>query len=230
MSLGILGGMGPMATACFLELLIDRTYAECDQDHLETIIYNCPQIPDRTSFILGKSSEDPSSRMNEIALKLQKEGVDAIAVPCVTAGFFREKIEQGIDIPLLYGVDYLASVLKDKGITSAGIMATDGTVKAGVIQKVLESNGIRAVIPSEEDCALVMSLIYDDVKKGIDPDVTKLEKVMEDLRRQGAETSILGCTELSVIRRNHAIHGEYFDILEMLAEESLKACGKRIKN
>ena len=229
MSLGILGGMGPMATACFLELLIDKTYAECDQDHLETIIYNCPQIPDRTNYILGRSTDDPSYRMNKIARKLQDEGVDAIAIPCVTAGFFKEKIEEGIDIPVLYGVDYLASVLKEKGITAAGIMATDGTVRAGVIQKVLEENGIKVVIPSEEDCALVMSLIYDDVKKGADPDVTKLEKVMADLKAQGAQTSILGCTELSVIRRNHTICGDYFDILEMLAEESLIACGKRIK-
>ena len=229
MSLGIIGGMGPMATACFLELLTDMTYAKCDQDHLETIIYSCPQIPDRTSFILGRSDQDPAPKMNEIAHKLQDEGVDAIAIPCVTAGFFRERIEQDIDIPVLYGVDYLASTLKDRGIRNAGIMATDGTIEAGVIQKVLESNGINAVIPTAEDRALVMSLIYDDVKTGRDPDVTKLEMVMDHLRKQGAETSILGCTELSVIRRNHTICGNYFDILEMLAEESLKACGKRIK-
>ena len=56
MRLGIIGGLGPMATAYFMELLINMTDAKCDQDHLEMIIYNCPSIPDRTAYILGKSN------------------------------------------------------------------------------------------------------------------------------------------------------------------------------
>ena len=229
MSLGVIGGMGPMATACFLEILTEKTYAERDGDHLETIIYSCPQIPDRTSFILGKSDSDPRPKIIETALKIQKEGVSAIAIPCVTARSFKKEIEEAIDVPLLYGVEATARKLSQVGIMRAGIMATDGSIKTRVIQDVLEAFGIEAVIPGDEDRAKVMSLIYDDVKTGRDPDLNKLYEVRDNLTAAGAQAVILGCTELSVINRSYKLEGEYFDILEMLAEEALEVCGMRIR-
>ncbi|SEW37262.1 aspartate racemase [Ruminococcaceae bacterium KH2T8] len=229
MSLGVIGGMGPMATACFLEILTEKTYAERDGDHLETIIYSCPQIPDRTSFILGKSDSDPRPKIIETALKLQREGVSAIAVPCVTARSFKEEIQASVDVPILFGVEAAARKLSESGIRKAGIMATDGSIKTRVIQDVLESFGIEAVIPSDDDRAKVMSLIYDDVKTGRDPDLDKLREVRDNLTAAGAQTVILGCTELSVINRSYKLEDGYFDILEMLAEEALEACGMRVR-
>ena len=64
--LGVIGGLGPMATALFMRMVIEMTQAEIDQEHIEMVIYNCPQIPDRTSFILGNSSKDPTHEMIEI--------------------------------------------------------------------------------------------------------------------------------------------------------------------
>lgn len=71
MRLGIIGGLGPMATAYFMELLINMTDAKCDQDHLEMIIYNCPSIPDRTAYILGKSNANPVVPIIKIGKKLK---------------------------------------------------------------------------------------------------------------------------------------------------------------
>ena len=117
----------------------------------------------------------------------------------------------------------------ESGIRKAGIMATDGSIKTRVIQDVLESFGIEAVIPSDDDRAKVMSLIYDDVKTGRDPDLDKLREVRDNLTAAGAQTVILGCTELSVINRSCKLEDGYFDILEMLAGEALEACGMRVR-
>ena len=75
MSLGIIGGMGPMATAYFMELLIDMTKADSDKEHLEMIIYNVPAIPDRTAYILGKSPESPLPQLMRIAKNLKEQSV-----------------------------------------------------------------------------------------------------------------------------------------------------------
>ena len=94
MSLGIIGGLGPMATAYFMELLINMTDAKCDQDHLEMIIYNCPSIPDRTAYILGKSNANPVVPIIKIGKKLKEQNVDCISIPCITAHYFHDEIEE----------------------------------------------------------------------------------------------------------------------------------------
>ena len=57
--LGILGGVGPLATAYFMELVIKKTPAACDQDNIPMIVFNDPQIPDRTAYILDRAQPDP---------------------------------------------------------------------------------------------------------------------------------------------------------------------------
>ena len=94
MRLGIIGGLGPMATAYFMELLINMTDAKCDQDHLEMIIYNCPSIPDRTAYILGKSNANPVVPIIKIGKKLKEQNVDCISIPCITAHYFHDEIEE----------------------------------------------------------------------------------------------------------------------------------------
>ena len=91
MTLGIIGGLGPIATAYFMELIIQMTDAKRDQDHLSMIVYNAPEIPDRTSYILGVSSRNPVWDMIEIGRKLAGQKVACISIPCVTAHYFHEE-------------------------------------------------------------------------------------------------------------------------------------------
>ncbi|MCD8156116.1 MAG: aspartate/glutamate racemase family protein, partial [Clostridiales bacterium] len=83
--LGIIGGLGPMATALFMQMIVEMTDADTDQDHIEMIIYNCPQIPDRTRYILGESTENPAPTLLELGRKLQRQQVSLIAIPCITS-------------------------------------------------------------------------------------------------------------------------------------------------
>ena len=229
MSLGVIGGLGPMATACFLELLTSMTEASCDQEHIETIIYSKPSIPDRTAFILGESPDDPVPEIIEIARKLENEKVSAIAVPCVTASYFRDRISSEIKTPMYHGVDRTVSVMKDLGITNVGIMATSGTVRTGILSDALGKERISATVPDDIFQAKVMSLIYDYVKKGISAPLPLLYEVYDHLKKMGAECVLFGCTELSVINMRSDLEGDFFDILQMLAEESVTASGGRLK-
>ena len=97
--LGILGGVGPLATAYFMELLIKKTPARTDQDHMPMIVFNDPQIPDRTAYILDHSKPNPRPEMAKVARWLQEAGADYIAIACNTAHYFYDDINEAVEVP-----------------------------------------------------------------------------------------------------------------------------------
>lgn len=230
LTLGVIGGLGPIATAHFMELVTVMTDAKTDQEHLEMIVFSAPSIPDRTAHILDDTKPSPLPRMVAIGRKLSDMGAARIAIPCITAHYFIEPLEAGIPVPLVNGVRETAAHLKAHGVKTAGIMATDGTIRAGIFRRELEKQGIEAVTPSARGQKYVMSLIYDNVKAGVQPDMAKFRAVGQELFDAGAEAIILGCTELSMIKRDFAIGPGYIDAMEVLAQSSVLACGKPLKN
>lgn len=228
-SFGIIGGLGPMATAYLLELIIDMTDAKTDQEHLDAIIFNRPSVPDRTAYILDHSKPSPVPPMIDMAKKLEALGVCAIGTPCVTAHSFHEELQRSVNVPFINMVQETAAYLKNAGCKKAGIMATTGTVHNGLFQRALSEIGLSYALPDDAMQQYVMSLIYDCVKAGEPADMEKFRTVSDALRREGCDAIILGCTELSIIKRDNAIGSGYLDALEVLAHAAILACGKKIK-
>ena len=165
-SFGIIGGLGPMATAYLLELIIDITDAKTDQEHLDAIIFNRPSVPDRTAYILDHSKPSPVPPMIDMAKKLEALGVCAIGTPCVTAHSFHEELQRSVNVPFINMVQETAAYLKNAGCKKAGIMATTGTVHNGLFQRALSESGLAYALPDNAMQQYVMSLIYDCVKAG----------------------------------------------------------------
>lgn len=220
-TLGVIGGMGPMATALFMQMIIEHTDATCDQEHLPMIVRHLPNIPDRTAYILGDSDKSPAPYIKEAALKLQKEGVAQIAVPCVTSHFFHDEIQKDVSIPVLDGLEDAAEVLEEKGYKKVGVMATNGTVSSGLFTKALSDKNIDCIYPDETHQQYVMDVIYDCVKSNRIADKDKVQKVLSYLQDTGAEVVVLGCTELSLIPKEYLI-GETLDVMEALAIRCIK--------
>lgn len=224
--LGVIGGLGPMATVYFLQLVTQMSHAETDQEHMEIFLHSNPRIPDRTRYILGRSGENPLPMMIQAGRGLVSQGAELIAVPCVTAHYFHGELEEGIGVPIINAPLETALCLKEAGIFRAGIMATDGTVASGLLQKVLEGQGIECILPDGEGQAKVMSLIYEDVKAGRPPEPEKWKDVSGQLFDRGAEVVLLGCTELSLIKRDFPLGPGFLDILEVLARKAVLSCGR----
>lgn len=227
--LGILGGLGPMATAYYLELIIKMTDAATDQEHLQSIVMNFPTVPDRTAYILGRSEESPLEPMIALGQQLKAMGADVIATPCITAHYFHQPLQDGIGLPMIHGIQCVAKQLAAAGITRVGLMATDGTVQSGIFQRQVEEQGMELLLPDEAGQAAVMSLIYDQVKAGMEPDMALFESVKEQLRLKGAQVVVLGCTELSLLKKQTPLGDGIVDALEVLAQESVRFCGKQVK-
>lgn len=229
MRLGVIGGLGPMASAYYLELVIRMTDAKRDQEHPEIILLNIPSIPDRTAYILGRSQESPLEPMVELGKQLKDLGATVLATPCITAHYFHEALQQGIGLPLIHGIRCTAQTLYDAGVRKVGLMATDGTVQSGIFQRQVEELGMELVLPGEEGQRGVMTLIYDQVKAGLEPDMALFAAIRDELRRKGAQAVVLGCTELSLLKKQQELGEGILDALEVLAKESVLACGKPVK-
>lgn len=229
MTLGVIGGLGPVATAYFMELVIQMTDAARDQEHLPMIIYNSPGIPDRTSYILDNSRANPVWDMIRTGQKLAEQEVACISIPCITAHYFHRELSENIPVPIIHAIQETCIELNDNHVKSAGIMATDGTIHSRIFQDELEKADIEVFVPDKEHQELVMDLIYKEVKAGKSADPDKFRKVSLHLREQGAQVLLLGCTELSLIKKDFSIGSGYLDTMEILAQRSILRCQGRLK-
>lgn len=227
--LGVIGGLGPMATAYFMQTVIDMTEAKTDQQHLPMAVISRPDTPDRTAFILGESDISPLPHMLSAGKDLEKLGVECIAIPCVTAHYFHSELTEALKTEVIHAPRETVRRLKEAGITAAGIMATEGTRKAKIFQRELEAQGITPILPDEKAQAAITSTIYDYVKASRRADMELFGSAERMLRRAGAQCLILGCTELSVVKRDNSLRGSYIDVLEVLAAEAIERCDGTLK-
>ena len=227
--LGVIGGLGPSATAHFMELVIAMTDAKTDQENVDMIVYNFPSIPDRTGYILGSNLRSPLPGLLSVGRALERQKVSCIAIPCVTAHYFMGSLEQEIGVPLINGVRETVAHLKEHGIERVGTMATDGTVRSGIFHAELEKQGLTPIAPNEEAQADVMHLIFNNVKAGKPAEMDRFFTAAGNLKKQGAQAIILGCTELSLIKRDYKIGPGFLDAMEVLARQSVLACDKPLK-
>ena len=222
--LGIIGGLGPMATAYFMQRIIELTDAASDQENIEMVVYNCPSIPDRTGYILGRNKENPLPKILELAHELERQNVDYIAIPCITAHYFHPDIAKAVFVPVGNGIKETAEYLVSAGVQKVRIMATDGTVKMHLFDSVFKDFDIQCVYPDVECQKLVMSIIYDDVKAGRKVNMEEFYTVKEQLFEAGAEVIILGCTELSILKRDYDVGPRVLDIIDVLAADCVNKC------
>ena len=211
--LGVLGGLGPMATVYFYELLTALTDAKSDQEHIDMVISSRATTPDRTAFILGESDTNPIDAMIEDSKKLVAFGAELIAIPCNTAHYFYDQLAAAVDVPILNIVEESVARLKHEG--------------SGTYQKYCEAHDIICVTPEAEHQKLVMEIIYGQIKRGKRADMTMFRQIEQHMRELGCERLILGCTELSLIKRDEGLDDYYTDSLECLALATIRACGKK---
>ncbi len=227
-AVGVIGGVGPAATAEFLTRVITHTEAARDQDHADLIVLQHSSIPDRTAFLVGDSDDDPSPVLAADAATLASLGVVAIVLPCNTASAFIETVRAAVTIPV---VDIVLAAVEDaqaRGWSSVGVLSTMGTRMAGAYVHAIESRGLSIVHPSDASQTLLNSLIFDQVKAGRPPQRELLDTAVAEVLASGADGVILGCTELSVAAALWEPHAKVIDSLDSLAIRTVTLAGCRL--
>ena len=224
-TIGIIGGMGPLSTADLFEKIILHTRASCDQDHLRVLIDSNTNVPDRTEAILYGGA-DPVPELTASARGLARQGAELLLIPCNTAHHLYDAVQASVSVPVLHMIRLTVQALRERGVETAGLLATDGTIQAGVYQRCFEGAGIRLLTPDEAGQRAVMDLAYQGVKAGRwDYDTVSARAAMEALLRRGAETLILGCTELPLAMKLYGIDLPVTDPTLELALAAIRQAG-----
>lgn len=199
--IGIIGGMGPAATIDLYKKIVENTPAEKDQEHIHVIIDSYPQIEDRTEYILY-GGKNPAPRLIESAKRLESAGADALIMPCNTAHYFAKDIEKEVNIPLIHIVKCSAEAVKNNypKTKKIGLIATTGTIKAGVYGNILKEYGFETITLPEKIENNIMDCIYKGVKAGKAEEYSKLfQQCIDEITDLGADLLIEGCTEIPLI-------------------------------
>ena len=231
--LGVLGGVGPLATIYFADLVIKMTQADTDQEHIAMVILNHSSIPDRTEYILDKSKPNPLPVMIRDAKVLEEDDCDYIVIPCNTAHYFYEEIQKSVSVPIINILEETVKYCEKTvpNIKKIGVLATDGTIKSNAYQNIIEKHSLECAVPSAEDQKSLMNIIYNQVKAGKEVDIFEFQRIIGELKKQGCDAVVLGCTELSIIKKDFDIsRADIVDSMECLARASILACGKKLKN
>ena len=224
--LGVLGGLGPMSTFRFCELLTAHTKAEGDADHIDMLISSRATTPDRTAFILGKSQEDPLPVMLEEAHRLERAGACLLVIPCNTAHYFYDGLQRECRVPILNIIEETVRFAKDRGVTRVGLLATEGTASSGAYHLWCRTLGVECVLPSTADQQTISTMIYQNVKQNRPVDPERFRQICDRLLAAGCQKIILGCTELSLIDKTILPMEQFLDSMEILAWKTILSCNK----
>jgi len=199
--LGVLGGMGPMATVDFLHKLVDRTPAQADHEHIPVIVHSVPQLPDRMQAIFDNGAS-PLPKLMEAIETLQAAGAVCIAMPCNTAHYWYEEFEPSAKVPFLHIADTALAAIDSGNLSGAclGLMGTRGTLKAGFYQKRFAARRVDCMITPPDDQQNLVDPAIKAIKANDLARATPLiERAVERLLEQGATSVVLACTELPVV-------------------------------
>jgi aspartate racemase len=196
---GILGGMGPLATVDLMAKIIAHTPAERDQDHVPMVAWNVPQVPDRQRALAG-DGPSPLPAMIEGIARLNDAGATCIAIACNTAHHWHEALQAQSGAPILHIARIaLEALRRDQASGPVGLIATHGTIATRLYQDLLEPAGIECLAPDEQEMNALFVPGCHAIKRGAVREGGRLlEAVAEALVVRGATRLLLACTEVPV--------------------------------
>lgn len=227
--LGVLGGMGPLASAQFMVRLTLLTPATRDQEHIPTVLWSDPRVPDRT---VGKLSggADPLPWLLRGIAGLERAGCGAIAIPCNTAHGWYDEMCAATALPILHIVEAAADELRRLGISGGriGVMGTQATLTMRLYQDRLEALGWDCIVPSDDEMARLVSPAIALVKANRVADAyPPLAMVAHRLAGRGASAVVLGCTEIPLgIQAGGPLDIPTVDTIDALARAAIIWAGK----
>ncbi len=227
--LGIVGGMGAAASAAFYQRLVALTPAADDGGHLEVVLYADPAVPDRTRAILGLGP-DPGPRLERAVQRLAEAGAGTVAIACITAHHWLPRLRRAAPVEILDAVAETVALLRHehRGAHRIGLLATSGTLHAGLFQAALADAGLVCLTPEPgRQERLVMGAVYgpDGLKAGRrQPGRRRLLRAVRWLREEGADLIVLACTELPLVLGERALGLPLLDPMDALARAAIRDC------
>lgn len=228
---GVLGGMGPLATIDFMRKVLDATPATRDQDHVPMLVSCLPQIPDRTAAFRG-AGDSPLDAIVDCGRRLESAGADLIVMPCNTAHLWFDAVQARLQRPMLHLVDAaLREALALAGAQARlGLLATDATIASGLYinRRLPDAPAPAWLLPTAGEMLEQVMPGIEAVKAGrLEAGQALLGEAAQALARRGADVLVLGCTEIPLVLEAAACNRPVVDATAALAREVVTYAGGR---
>ncbi|MDP3948678.1 MAG: amino acid racemase [bacterium] len=222
-TIGILGGLGPETTSKIYHSIIDLFRKNKTGAYPSIIIYNLPFpfVIEKEAIIEGRNSHKMLPYLIDGAKILEKAGASFGILPCNTLHKYIQEIRSAVKIPFLSILDETASQLKLMKVRTVGILATETSVRDKLYDDVLEKNGIHTLYPTktEQDSLnkIILELINEEKN---DLQGQKIGMICSSLRKRGAESILLACTDIQIATFKSDI--PIVDTTEILIQASMR--------
>ncbi len=227
--IGILGGMGPEATAYFMHRVIALTQAADDIDHVPFYVDMYPQVPSRLAALVDDSGVNPGPVLADMARGLTAQGARALVLPCNTAHHYADYITQAVNTPLLHMLDLSAQLLAGKFGRGAkiGLLSSPATDTHKIFQSAFDKTGIKAIFPKDADH--VLSLIRRIKASGPSADMAQaLSNLSAELEGYGVDAILIGCSEFSILGQDITTKLPIFDTVDIAAKAVIIFSGAKL--
>ena len=223
--LGVIGGMGPLATVSFYERVVLNTLAKCDNEHIDMVVLNHASMPDRTKCIIENKGGEFLGVIKKDFKILEDIGVEAVAIPCNTSHYFFDEFKKFTSLKIINMIEETILEVKKRGIEKIAVFGTLGTLNSKVYEKYANQHGLLVKEVSPEDKQVVMDIIYD-IKETNCLDGRRFVDILS--RYCDDETvGIIACTELSLLDIPRDINT--IDALNVLVKRSIELSGAKVK-
>ncbi|EPG7576320.1 aspartate/glutamate racemase family protein [Providencia rettgeri] len=220
--LGMLGGMGPSATADAFSKLISHTDAKNDQEHIPVIIASIPDIPDRTENIIYNGPSPLPAMIASLKI-LESAGVSCIIMPCNTAHFWYEDLIKETQVHFISIINAACNKIFKDNVKEVALLATTATIQTRLYQNKLSLHGVECIEPDEINQYKIMQSIiayksgdFNKSKELIYPYINKLRSI-------GVNKFVMGCTEIPLILEelSRDYPEQFIDATEALINEAI---------
>ncbi len=219
-AIGIIGGMGPAATADLFVKVLAATGAARDQDHLRLFVDSNPALPDRNAALEGLGPS-PGPMLGAMAAGLERSGADFVVMACNTAHAFQADIEAAISVPFVSMIDatVAATLARAPQAKRVGVLAASGCVRAGLYQTAFAARGATAVMTEGATHARFMDLVYRIKSGDTGAEVrAAMGAVADEVLRAGVDALVAGCTEVPLVLEQGDVSTPLIDSAAALAE------------
>ena len=218
-TIGIIGGMGPAATADLFSKIIAATGAAGDHDQLRLFIDSNPSLPDRNAA-LEERGPSPGPMLAQMAAGLERSGADLIVMACNTAHAFQSDIERAISVPFISMIEATveATLAATPRPRRVGVLAASGCVRAGLYQAAFAARDVEAVMSDGETHARFMDTIYSIKGGDTGPQVRAAMRTIADVFvRDRVDALVAGCTEVPLVLGQDDVAAPLIDSAAALA-------------
>ncbi|MBO9725084.1 MAG: aspartate/glutamate racemase family protein [Novosphingobium sp.] len=201
-TIGLIGGMSWESSAEYYRILNEGVRDRCGPTASARCLLWSFDFSEIEALQHRGDWDELGAMMVDAAQRLEAAGCDLLLICTNTMHLLAPRIEAGVSIPLLHIADPTAEAIKAAGLKKVGLLGTAFTMEQDFYKgRLSERNGLTAIVPGDDDRAVVHRIIYEELVAGrIEPaSRTAYREIIARLVENGAEGIILGCTEIMLL-------------------------------